>query len=103
MNVGTLVGYFAKHDEARRSLRELARQGFSRIALVHKGLDGEVHIADPFLWRRALGVISIMLTALSTDDRWSAYRSSSRVKTTVGVGPAPIVTSWLHLIAWSFQ
>jgi cyclic beta-1,2-glucan synthetase len=56
VNVGTLIGYFAKHDEARTSLRELTHQGFNRIALVHKGMDGEVHIADPFLRRRVLGV-----------------------------------------------
>ena len=54
MGVGILIGYFAKQDEARRALRELARQGFSRAALVHKDADGEVHVADPFLWRRAL-------------------------------------------------
>ena len=56
MGVGILISYFAKQDEARKALRELARQGFRRAALVHKGTDGDVHIADPFLWRRALGV-----------------------------------------------
>ncbi|GFE60625.1 GH36-type glycosyl hydrolase domain-containing protein [Geobacter sp. AOG2] len=56
MNVGILVGYYAKHDEARKALRKLARQGFSRIALVQKGMGGEVHITDPFLRRRAIGV-----------------------------------------------
>ncbi len=57
MGVGILIGYFAKQDEARSALRELARQGFSRTALVHKGMDGDVHIADPFFRRRALGAI----------------------------------------------
>ncbi|MGA2151143.1 MAG: hypothetical protein ABSG48_03140, partial [Geobacteraceae bacterium] len=57
MGVGILVGYFAKQDEARKALRELARLGFSRTALVHKGLDGDVHIADPFSRRRAFGAI----------------------------------------------
>ncbi len=56
MGVGILIGYFAKQDEAQRALRELARQGFSRTALVNKGMDGEVHVQDPFLWRRALRV-----------------------------------------------
>ena len=56
MGLGILIGYFAKQDEARKALRELARQGFGRTALVHKGTDGDIHIADPFLWRRALGV-----------------------------------------------
>ena len=55
MGVGILIGYFAKQDEARKALRELARQGFSRTALVHKGMDGDVHITDPFFRRRALG------------------------------------------------
>src|SRR4030042_2806849 len=55
METGTLIGYFAERDEARRALRELQRRGFRRAALVHKTEDGEVHIRDPFLWRRALG------------------------------------------------
>ena len=55
MGVGILIGYFAKHEEARKAHRELARQGFSRTALAHKGTDGDVHITDPFLWRRARG------------------------------------------------
>jgi cyclic beta-1,2-glucan synthetase len=54
VGVGILIGYFAKQDEARRALRELARQGFSRTALVHKSIDGDVHITDPFSWRSAL-------------------------------------------------
>ena len=37
VGVGILIGYFAKQDEARKALRELARQGFRRTALVHKG------------------------------------------------------------------
>ena len=56
MEAGTLIGYFAERDEALRSLRELQRRGFRRAALVHKTADGDVHIRDPFLWRRALGV-----------------------------------------------
>src|SRR4030043_920013 len=55
MEAGTLIGYFAERDEARRALRELRRRGGPRAAWVHKTADGEVHIRDPFLWRRALG------------------------------------------------
>ncbi|GFE56232.1 cyclic beta 1-2 glucan synthetase [Geobacter sp. AOG1] len=57
MGVGILIGYFAQQDEARKALRELAQQGFHRTALIHKGTDGYVHISDPFLWRRAVGII----------------------------------------------
>ena len=56
MGVGILIGYFAKQDEAGKARRELARQGYNRIALVHKGTDGDVHIADTFFWHRTLGV-----------------------------------------------
>jgi len=56
MEAGTLIGYFAERDEARRALRELQRRGFRRAAWVHKTSDGDVHIGDPFLWRRALGM-----------------------------------------------
>ena len=57
MSVGTLIGYFSKQEEARRALRELVREGFNRVALIHKSLDGDVHITDSFIWRRALGII----------------------------------------------
>lgn len=56
MAVGVLVAYFAKQDEAQRALRELARQGFSRTAILYKDADGDVHRAGPFPWRRALRV-----------------------------------------------
>ena len=56
MDVGILIGYFAKQDEARKALRELAKNDFHRTALVQKRTNGEVHITDPFLWRRAYGV-----------------------------------------------
>ncbi|MFQ6758395.1 MAG: glycosyl transferase [Deltaproteobacteria bacterium] len=56
MGVGILIGYFAKHDDARKALGELARRNFHRTALVHKRTNGEVHIRDTFLWRRTYGV-----------------------------------------------
>jgi len=52
--IGTLVGYFAKQDEARNALRELARHGFSRTALIHKGTDGETQSTTPFSWHRGV-------------------------------------------------
>ena len=57
MREGTLVGYFAIREEARRALRELGKRGFRRAALIHKGVDGEIRIWDPFLRRRALWVV----------------------------------------------
>ncbi len=59
MGAGILIGYFAKQDEARRALRELKRQGFSRTALLHKDTDGQLHVSDPFLLRRLFGVILV--------------------------------------------
>ncbi|MBU1546831.1 MAG: glycosyl transferase [Proteobacteria bacterium] len=56
MGVGILIGYFAKHDVARKAFRELARQDFRRAVLLRKGANGEVHVTNPFLWRRAYGV-----------------------------------------------
>src|SRR4030043_1715021 len=55
MEAGTLIVYFAERDEARRALRELQRRGFRRAAWVHKSADGDVHLWDPFCWRRARG------------------------------------------------
>ena len=49
-----LVGYFAKKDEAQKAIHELAQRGFRRTALIQKGTEGDVHIKDPFLQRRAL-------------------------------------------------
>ncbi len=57
MGLAVLVGYFAREDEARKSLRELTRQGVSRIVMIHKGMDGEVHGVDPFRLRRVLGML----------------------------------------------
>src|SRR3989304_6778995 len=56
MEAGTLIGSFGEREEARKALRELQRRGFRRAAWVHKTADGDIHIRDPFLWRRALGV-----------------------------------------------
>ncbi|MCX5869899.1 MAG: glycosyl transferase [Deltaproteobacteria bacterium] len=56
MDLAILIAYFARQDEARKVFRELVRQGFHRAVLVHKATNGDVHISDPFLWRRAYGV-----------------------------------------------
>jgi len=61
VKAGILTGFFVSRDEARSFLRILARRGFRRAALVHKNAEGRVHTLDPFLWRRALGVV---LTAI---------------------------------------
>ncbi|MBP1697908.1 MAG: glycosyltransferase 36, partial [Deltaproteobacteria bacterium] len=89
MEAGTLIGYFAERDEARRSLRELQRRGFRRAAWVHKTADGEVHIRDPFLRRRALGVI---LTAI-------VFGGLAGVASLVLHGPAPILSGSLSALA----
>jgi len=57
LKAGILTAYFVRHDEARRALRVLGRKGFRRAALIYKATDGRVHTLDPFLRRRALGVI----------------------------------------------
>jgi len=56
MDIAFLIAYFAQQDEARKVFRELARQDVRRAVLVHKAANGDVHIRDPFLWRRAYGV-----------------------------------------------
>ena len=57
VEAGILLSYFAGQEEARRALRLLEKRGFRRAAWVHKSADGDVHAGDPFLWRRAVGVI----------------------------------------------
>ncbi|MDD2309838.1 MAG: glycosyl transferase, partial [Desulfuromonadaceae bacterium] len=86
MGVGTLIGYFANKQEARKALHKLARQGFSRAALVHKDMDGGVHTTDPFLWRRALEVtLSACLFGL-------------------GAGLAALLLQWTELFpGWSLS
>ncbi len=88
MEAGTLIGYFAERDEARRALRELQRRGFRRAAWVHKTADGEVHIRDPFLWRRALGVT---LTAI-------VFGGLAGVASLVLHGPVPILSGSLSAL-----
>jgi site-specific recombinase len=54
VGAGILVGYFSNRKDAGRALRVLERSRFLRAALVHKTADGDVHIRNPFLWRRGL-------------------------------------------------
>src|SRR4030042_2729634 len=77
MEAGTLIGYFAERDEARRARRELQRRGFRRAAWVHKNADGDVHIWDPFLWRRALGATLTAILFGGLADRKSTRLNSS--------------------------
>ena len=55
MGLTTLIGYFARQDEARKSLREIARKGFKAAALIYKDSDGAIHTIDPFSRRRVFG------------------------------------------------
>lgn len=68
MSNGILIGYFAKKDEARKSLRDLAQQGFHRAVLVHKGTGGDVHYSDPFLRYRAIGMFIFALLCGATAE-----------------------------------
>lgn len=63
MALATLIGYFAKKDEAVQALRGLTSRDFRSAALIHKGMNGEVRIEDPLLRRRLL---TIMLAAVLT-------------------------------------
>ncbi len=53
MGSAVLIGYFTQQEEGREALRELIRLGYSRTALVQKGLAGDIHVTDPFLRRLA--------------------------------------------------
>ena len=57
MPLAILIGYFAKQDEALKALGELAKQKIFRTTLVHKDLEGNLRITDPFLRHRVMGVI----------------------------------------------
>jgi hypothetical protein len=76
METGILIGYFTKRDEARRAFRKLQRRGFRRAALISKTADGDVHIWDPFLRRRALGatiafiLFGVLAGAAATILQW---------------------------------
>jgi cyclic beta-1,2-glucan glucanotransferase len=61
VDAGLLISYFARQEEARKALQLLEKRGFRRAALAYKSADGEVHTRDPFIWRRAVGVIIIAL------------------------------------------
>ena len=62
MGSAVLIGYFTQQEEGREALRELIRQGYSRTALVHKGLAGDIHVTDPFRRRLAfrVGVVACL-------------------------------------------
>ena len=56
VKAGILIGYFVKRDEALEVLRKLKKKGFRRAALIQKPAEERVHVLDPFLKRRTLGV-----------------------------------------------
>ncbi len=58
---GTLLGYFGKHDEARKAFKQMRRRGYRRAAWVSRSPDGDIHTWDPFPWRRAFGVVLAFL------------------------------------------
>ena len=58
---GTLIGYFAERNEAHRSLRELRKRGFRRVALAHRTAHGDVRVWDPFPMRHAFGAVTAFL------------------------------------------
>ncbi len=57
MYSGVLIGYFGKQDEARKAFRQLHAKGYRRLAWASKNADGDVHVWDPFQWRRALAAV----------------------------------------------
>jgi cyclic beta-1,2-glucan synthetase len=77
MYAGILVGYFGKQDEASKAFKQLRGQGYRRAAWVSKSTDGDVHIWDPFLARRALGAVLAFILfgaftlAVSSSLDWS--------------------------------
>ena len=89
MDLAILIGYFARQDEARKALRELAQLGFGRAALAHKSTDGDIHIADPFLRRRALGVILATCLSGGIGGLAAVFRQSYARNCQPGPAPAP--------------
>jgi cyclic beta-1,2-glucan synthetase len=54
MGIGTLIGYFAKQDEARSAWQQLAQLGFHRTALLHKSKAGDIQVSGAHFWRRGV-------------------------------------------------
>ena len=61
MNLGLLVGYFPKKNDAKRTLWLLEKNGFFKTAILHKDSVGRLHIFDPFLRRQYLGLFLFAL------------------------------------------
>jgi len=108
VSIGTLVGYFAQQKDAQKALHELARQGFHRAALLHKGVDGEVHREDPFFWRRALWatlaaclfggigwIVAILLHLTQSQTEWKVYSSLVLILVCALIG-ALVTRLWLR-------
>jgi hypothetical protein len=78
VGAGILVSYFSNRKDADRALRALGRRRFFRAALVHKTADRDVHIQDPFLWRRGLAatlvaiLFGVLAGSASLAFDWSA-------------------------------
>ena len=61
-------GYYAKQDEARKSLLELTRKGFSAAVLIQKGSNGATQTVDPFIRSRAIraALVAILWGGIGT-------------------------------------
>ena len=57
MSLTIIIGYFARQDEARKALKQLAGQGLRSAVLIHKGLDGVTQTVDQFPRRRSLWTV----------------------------------------------
>ena len=101
MYSGVLLGYFGKQDEARKAFRQLWGMGYRRAAWVAKDADGDIHIWDPFPWRRGLSAILafIVFGALASGVSFSLQWASPALW---GYAPVPLLAGGLFGALLSF-
>jgi cyclic beta-1,2-glucan synthetase len=107
LSLTTLIGYFASQDEARKSLREIAKQGYKAAALLYKDSDrGAIHTVDPFSRRRAFGtsIAAILFggggLVVTFCLNWLQVLPARYIATSVAIVPVFVAIGVLAFLAW---
>ncbi|MFH0784397.1 MAG: glucoamylase family protein [Pseudomonadota bacterium] len=105
MSLTIIVGYFTREDEARKALRELARQGFRAAALIQKSADGSIETIDQFSKRRTLwaglsailacgigGITASCLHLLQLSPAWTIGSSLTLILVCGSIGGVAVIS-----------
>lgn len=80
---GLILAFFSERDDATKALRRLRRMGFSRVVLIHKTLQGKIHVEQQEI-SDGLGAVWGGLAGFALTTAFPALRIARAVPTLVG-------------------